>query len=533
MQKEIKVDKKLEIILKVVIILSTVFFTFIASLRYKNPYVVAGAITSGCIMAAIMIYKIEIKKINKRTLLYSLLPTWISFGMINQNVSNSSLKITLKSLNDFSQLQMDIIKLLALPAIFYFVYLFIEKIIPIVIQFFKNLDKSEKVFILITSIIALILPLVLTDVTTAFLYPVYQGKVHAYDVIYTMDFVGDVYHNLSSIANDVRNPLFGIFAFPFAVIAETISRGMNLGRAGYSFLMTMTSIHLVIIAITLILLARMLHLEEKEKKNYYALCYFTLPFSIVGVTVEQYVISVFYLILFLYLYTEKNNKKNYLYVASTGTILTSGVLFPLISKEKKIKKWIKDVWDCFLVFVSITVIGGQYPQIFEAVQNTKDLLGSFSGGVILKAKIFRFSYFIKDMFFATPGEISYINGFPSYRTIKPNAISIIGLILFVICLISIFLNRKNKVAILSAIWVAFSIVLLVGIGWGAIENGYFLYSYYFSWAYLTLYYLFLKKVFEKNSKLFHASLLTTIFIMILTNLPVFYKIIDFATTYYK
>lgn len=62
MKNEIKVDNRLEIALKIGIIISVVFFTFIASLRYKNIYVVAGAIASGCIMAAIMLYKVTIKK---------------------------------------------------------------------------------------------------------------------------------------------------------------------------------------------------------------------------------------------------------------------------------------------------------------------------------------------------------------------------------------------------------------------------------------------------------------------------------------
>ena len=322
-------------------------------------------------------------------------------------------------------------------------------------------------------------------------------------------------------------------AIPFAVVGLFIANLIPFGRNGYSFITLMSSIQVVVVALTLVLLGRLLKLDKKNKVLFYIFCFSTLPFILFSITIEQYVISVFYLILFIYVYYETKTKKNFVYVASTGSILTSGLLFPLISKAKSFKKWLTDVFDCFLAFVTVTIVGGQLPQVFEAVNDVTTLLGSFSGKITEEVKLNRFTHFIKELFFAAPGQVKIPKTFPSYISLDPINISIIGIAILLICIVSVFLNRKNNMAIISGIWVLFSIILLYVVGWGAPENGYILYSYYFGWAYLILYFLFFKKIFEKKPKLFTGTIIATIVIMLITNIPVMYKIIEFGIMYYR
>ena len=58
-------------------------------------------------------------------------------------------------------------------------------------------------------------------------------------------------------------------------------------------------------------------------------------------------------------------------------------------------------------------------------------------------------------------------------------------------------NIRNKNGITLSGLVITIVVLLI-IGWGTVENGLVLYSLYFAWAYLSLYFLFLKKILKKE-----------------------------------
>ena len=535
MKKEIKISNKIEILLKVLLTISSGFLTFMISLRYDHNYTMAGVICSWVIMGSIMYYKVSIKKINVKTFLISIIPSMLALQIM-------ACKTFLESIRFFypnyygrvTSLDVDFLRLMGVPISIFLTYIFIDKVIPIVIKFIKSLDKVEKTFVIASTIAAIIGAYILIDKTTAFAYPMINGtRFIPYDVIYTLDSTMDAFNNISSFANDIRNPLFGIIALPFSVIALFISDILPFGRTGFTFVTALTAVQVVTVAFTIILLTRLLKIEGKNKIYFYALCLSTLPFLLFSLFIEQYVVSVFFLILFIYVYVETKTETNYLYVASTGSILTSGVLFPLISKAKSIKQWFVNVFDCFMVFVTVTIVGGQLPQVFKAVDTLKKLLGSFSGHITPDEKLFRFTYFLKDMFFATPGRVVELKDFPSYQSIIPTHINIIGIALLLICLVSVYLNRKNKFALIAGAWVVFSVVLLYFVGWGAPENGYILYSYYFSWAYLSLYYLYFKKVFENKPKLFKGTIITTIIIMLIVNLPVFYQILSFAVTYYK
>ena len=61
-----------------------------------------------------------------------------------------------------------------------------------------------------------------------------------------------------------------------------------------------------------------------------------------------------------------------------------------------------------------------------------------------------------------------------------------GVVLLVLCVLGAVVGRKERLVQLSAWWCAFSVVLLVGMGWGTAENGLILYGLYFSWAFYVL-----------------------------------------------
>ena len=261
-----------------------------------------------------------------------------------------------------------IIILLSVPFFSLLIYFFIKKIIPIIKSFFCGLSKNEKKYLIIISSLGLFISIVIPFVTTAFSIPMHDNKLCIYDVIYTSDSGAityeDAFFNVSYVENDIRQPLFGIFSLPFSIIGKFIAEILFFVPERYDYVSAMTFIQFVLLSVSTILISRMLKLKEEDKKYFYLLFSISFSYMIFSIILEQYVIGLFYLILTCYCFYEKKLKPNYLYVGTVGTMLTSGIVFPLISEIKNLKKYIIDAFKCLAVFLSVLTVGGQFPQIF-------------------------------------------------------------------------------------------------------------------------------------------------------------------------
>ncbi len=528
---ENKISSKTELILKIIISLSTLVLTMILSNRFNFVDTVVGAFLSFVCMLFI-IDKVKFKNISKQLTIISSI---ISCYMMKIFISFAPNRLSYY-FNKITNIECGIqfldvfCGILALPSLIFLVYKFIELIIPKVKEFLKTLTEIEKKYIYIILIIGIITSFCISHTTTAFTKPTKNGTVIDYDVIYTTDSgyltFYDTYFNISCAENDVRQPLFGVFALPFAVVAKITSEFTFFFPKDYAYESVMMVIQFLLTTITTILIARLMNLEEKDKKYFYLLFSLSFPYLIFNIVLEQYVIGLFYLIFTIY-YFYNYEGINYSYIGTVGTLITSGIIFPLISKFKNIKQWINDAFKCFLVFVAILVISGQFPQVTYLGQRLEFLTG-FAKPLPIEEKFYQFSNFVSSIFFSSPGEI--VNN-EYYRLKVFSSINIIGVILLAISVVSAFINRKDKMAKISFLWVVFSVIILLVVGWGTTENGLILYSLYFSWAYLSLIYMFLKKIF-KNRKLFVAFLLIMICIMAVLNIKELINIIIFAVKYY-
>ena len=168
---------------------------------------------------------------------------------------------------------------------------------------------------------------------------------------------------------------------------------------------------------------------------------------------------------------------NYSYVAAVGTLLPSGIIFPLISKFKNFKYWIFNIFKCFIFFLITMILSGQILQIFTLIDRF-DFLMNFSGkSLSFMSKFKQFLYFVQSIFIAPSGNIVFSEGIPRYFLKEVNFICILGIIILSICFISFLLNRKKKIAIISFLWIIFSFLILCIFGWGTKENGLILYSH--------------------------------------------------------
>ena len=532
MKKEIKISRKIEIILKVLLVLSIPFFTLILSRNYNNSIVVLS-LNLSLIIGIIISYKLKIEKVNvfKCVICFLLSDYFIKCIYdfhFNEIIRSSYFSIS-KPLLMFSS----IMAIIFFTILLYILMIKFEKPIK---KFFRSFSLNEKCFLTIFSIIFFFIVLILYNLTNVF----YSAGIANYDVIYTTDssylFKTDAFLNPNSGENSAaKQPLFGVFALPFAVLASILSKIFFFIPNSYPIFLTF--IQIVLFGIMAIMIARMFEFKEKDKPLFYLFyvcCFSTIIFLF---TLEQYIISTFYLILMMYIYFTIKKGPNYSFVPAAGTLTTSAIMLPFLSKSKSIKEWIFNAFKCFITFMMIAIIFGQFYFIFDFIGDVFDNLNDFSGkDVSFTNKLQQYFNFVKGIFISIPGYIvsPENNDYWYYQyLLKPvHHFSKIGILILLLCLVSVILNRKNKVAKISLGWILFSILLIVFVGFGTIENGVNLYSLYFSWTFIGLIYLLIDKV-VKNKYVKTITIVCLCVIMLVINMFEFINIINFGFEYYK
>ena len=212
-------------------------------------------------------------------------------------------------------------------------------------------------------------------------------------------------------------------------------------------------------------------------------------------------------------------------------MLTSGIVFPLISEIKNLKKYIIDAFKCLAVFLFVLTVGGQFPQIFLMFTNFNSLTSTFAKKMGSIDKFYQFINFVKGILIAPKGKIVEVLNHPSYQLVEVKNIMIIGIFILLIVIVGYILNRKNKFANFCILWVIFSAILLLFIGWGTSENGLILYSLYFAFAYLSLFYLFFRRVI-KSDKIFGIFMILLCLMILTCNIQELINIFSFAIKNY-
>ena len=289
-------------------------------------------------------------------------------------------------------------------------------------------------------------------------------------------------------------------------------------------------IQIVLMSIIVIMITKILKVDEKSKILFYLMFMVSAPYIVYTLCVEQYVIALFYLILTIYVFCCKKVDVNYSYIGAVSTLLTSGVIFPMTTNTKGFKNYVKNTFKCFLGFLVVLIISGQLPQFIEGTK-VGDLVEYWTQGVTFTDKVYQFVTFVGSMLFFPKSMMLGGRYYYTYRLVEANSINIVGIVIFVAVILGFILNYKEKFAQICISWVGFSVVILLFIGWGSGENGMFLYSSYFCWAYLSLIYMLIKKL-CKNVKHTNIAMISLIIIMAIYNIPQFLKLMEFAITYY-
>lgn len=425
------------------------------------------------------------------------------------------------------------ITLISLCTYFIIWYFLLKLVYDKVVLFFQHFTKFETYIFYIYIVTFALINLLILFKTNAFVFPLEDGEF-VYDIIFTTDsslFLLDIdaFSSPGAGQNDIRHLLFGIIGIPISMICIPLAFIVKVlaGVLGYTVLFSTVYGYFIsvgqafLFAVSGILIYKILRQEIKESfaklvSILYFASYSTILFTI---TVEQYAIGVFTLLLFVYHYSKKMNS-TYSFLLAGLSFISSFAMLPFVLLEKKsnIKDMIKKSMNILIIATVLIIFFGQLSEFLE-LGLTINNLSEFSndGTITLTNKVEQYLYFIPSMFIAP--EIVFSKFDVLHTTLSSEGIrlvnssvsvKVLSCLLFVGVVISTIINRTSKLSIVSAYWVLISILILVVVGWGSVENSMVLYSPYFMWAYLILIALLVNKVFSKKVRIGNILLIVII-----------------------
>ena len=387
--------------------------------------------------------------------------------------------------------------LCALFALFVWFYLFCDWAVRFARRWLAGSCRAERLFVLIGTALAIVAITLAYNSTSAF----YGAK--PYDVVYTTDsgnlISTNAYLFVNAYENDIRQPMFAVFSMPFSAVAMLLSK--LLFFVPHAYALALASLQALLMLFCFTLLARVLKLQGADRLVFLLLLAVSYPTLLFALAFEQYAFSVFWVIVLLYAWQEKEEPRTMLFVAASGSLLTSGAFFPLLFDEKNAPKRLRALVSAGLSFLAVFILFGRVPLLNRAVETARDI-SSFAGGVGFAARALQYLSFVSACFARPAAGIdlaAYAHA--SYQMHAATSINWPGFTLLLLAAVSAVLYRKDARMRVFSLWAGFSLVLLFLIGWGASENGMVLYTLYFFWAFAALLYMLFQRVLSRRPKL--------------------------------
>ena len=433
-----------------------------------------------------------------------------------------------------------IIALFAIIAVFVLVSLLLNYLIEKLKTVFWSLSKIELIIYSILTIALLGFVCYVFFGSNAF-----WGTKLNYDIIYTSDSPSlvnsNVYLRLYHGENDLRQPLFAVFAAPFVGFGYALSVPLSHINPVFTPLF-MNVIQVLMLVTANLMLAKIINLDTVGRVCFMlftSVTYTTLLFSVM---MEQYIVAYFWLIFVIFSYIEYKKATVISLSAAGGTLLTSLVLIPTAYENEqrnntcKIRSFVTAVEKGLLGFLVMLFAFGRLDILLNFSEKTTQLSG-FAGGENIVGRSKQYLSFISSCFISPNAVVDKTTyDHISWQLSKGiiTQINIIGIIIIALCLVSFIVNRKNMLTKISALWVCFSVILLCIVGWGSAENGMILYSLYFGWAFIVLLFQLVNWCSEKLRFKHLTPIICSVAIIIIAilNYQGIRDLLSFAFTYY-
>ena len=398
---------------------------------------------------------------------------------------------------------------------------------------FQGIGKQEKIFYLCLFLAAALFAALVFFRTDAF-----YGTPYEFDVIYTADSPKLVKENaflaLRHQENDLRQPVFAVFAAPFSGLPYLLSRFLPLSSVLRPLLLDFSQIGLLLL--TNFLLARILNLDSRKRMLFMALTSVSYPVLLFLLMMEQYIVVYFYLILCIYLILEKRGQAELSLSAAGGTLLTSLILAPFLGEHhpvREFKDWYLEMLRLMLTFLCLILFFGRLDILLNAPSQILLML-QFSGQKLsVLQKLHQYSGFFRQCLLApAAGADLAAMGHASWQLLIPTGFSVFGLVILILALAGYFVNRKDPACKAAFLWLIFSFAILFLLGWGTKENGLVLYTLYFGWAVWVLLIRLFQRLHERIPHFLPIAGIFTLVIFLAVNLPALWQLLSFAFSYY-
>ena len=397
---------------------------------------------------------------------------------------------------------------------------------------FAGVGRWEKV------LYALLLGATLVFMAVVFLKTdAFYDTAYKYDIIFTSDSPilvrENVYMNLTHSQNDLRQPIFAVCAAPFvgwAYLVHQISPAWGV--------ICMNAAQIAMMFAANFMLCKAMKLEGLGRVCFMVLLCCGYPYLLFSLMMEQYIVAYFWLVLAVYLACTKGKTDGIAYVGATGSLLTSAVLLPLTSQKHPVKEfwgWFWDMVNHGVEFAMAMVILGRL-DVIRNLAAKSDVLGQFTGKELtLMDKFCQYTAFIGACFTAPAAGINHeVAAGASWQLDQVTGISVLGIGILVLALVSAVVNREKLSSRIAAAWVAFSVVVLCVLGWGTQENGLILYALYFGWAFAMLLFQLVQRIGEKTKAAMGLPAVSAAAViwLLVNNVPAMAQLLNFAVTYY-
>lgn len=400
---------------------------------------------------------------------------------------------------------------------------------------FAGLGRKEAGFYILLWIILLLF--------TGWVYQntsVFALEADPYDILYTGDFPLLVNENvcldLANAENDLRQPLFAVFAAPFTAIPYLISSLLSAGPQLHALLMNSTQIAVMLFAS--FLLAGLLDLSGTGRMLFLLLTCCTYPTILFSLMMEQYIFAYFFIILFFYSFCQTGRGCALSFLGAGGTLLTGVVLLPLTSQHhplRQFKPWFRDMLDQAMAFVLVLLAFSRADVIFNIASNVEKLTAFSGAKVTMQSKLMQYTAFVSSCFVSPAASITENPwGNPSWQLVPAESFHTGGILILILCAVSAFWNRKRPSSWACAGWITFSFAVLVLLGWGTQENGLILYALYFGWAFWVLLYQLVEALCAslRRPRLLPVLTIGAAGILLFVNLPAMGRMVHFLVTHY-
>lgn len=425
---------------------------------------------------------------------------------------------------------------LSFPFVYFCVLLFWRKMAKVFseIKVLDGITKAEWV------VYGILLAASLTFMGMTFVQTeAFRGRDCSYDLIYTSDSPlewGNSFLVLTHAENDIRQPLFAVFAAPFVGIPYLL--GKLLGGSMTVQAISINIVQVIMLFFANFMVAKMIRLNAGKRICFLILTSCTYTYLLFILMMDQYIVAYFWLILCIYWISQNQQPDRIALWGAGGTLLTSMILLPFMSAQNPVrnfKAWFADMVKYGLEFVGVMLVFCRFDVIYNAVSQLSKL-HQYNGNILtFTDKLYQYTAFLSGCFAAPDaGERMNVDNLISWQLRPVTSIHFLGIGILLLAVVSVIVNRKKRSSLVAAGWVVFSAVILLGMGWGTAENGLILYALYFGWALLVLLFQLVEKIADK----LNVQFLVPVFsigcaaALAVINIPAIMELVNFAITNY-